>query len=167
MAALVAIMIMVSISTFAWGSLRDLMRHPKLSSLVMLITVIVTVTTHDLAAGVAVGVLLSGVFFAWRAVGMLRIETHSTEELDRYIVHGQVFFASADMLYDAVDFQTKASTVEINVADAIFWDITSVGMLEKIVSKLQGRSIAVRVEGLHSRRHGLIAEQSDEPLLSM
>lgn len=167
MAALVAIMIMVSVSTFAWGSLRDLMRHPKLSSLVMIITVIVTVTTHDLAAGVAVGVLLSGVFFAWRAMGMLRVETRQSAEADLYLVHGQVFFASADMLYDAIDFQTKAPVVEINLADATFWDITSVDILEKIVSKLQGRSITVRVEGLHSRRHGLIAEQSDEPLLSM
>ncbi len=167
MAALVAIMIMVSVSTFAWGSLRDLMRHPKLSSLVMIVTVLVTVTTHDLAAGVAIGVLLSGVFFAWRAMGMLRVETNRTEETDSYLVKGQVFFASADMLYEAIDFQTQARTVEINLADATFWDITSVDILEKTIAKLQGRSIEVRVEGLHSRRHGLIAEQSDAPLLSM
>ncbi|AOX20442.1 SulP family inorganic anion transporter [Kozakia baliensis] len=167
MAALVAIMIMVSISTFAWGSLRNMLRQPKLSSLIMLLTVAVTVTTHDLAAGVAVGVLLSGVFFAWRAMGMLHIDRAKEGEADLYRVRGQVFFASADMLYDAIDFQTKARTVIISLPDATFWDVTSVGILEKIVAKLQGRDIEVRVEGLHARRHGLIAEQSDEPLLAM
>jgi SulP family sulfate permease len=64
MAALVAVMIMVSIGTFSWGSLRDLRTHPKSSSFVMLSTVVVTVATHDLAMGVLTGVLLSGFFFA-------------------------------------------------------------------------------------------------------
>lgn len=167
MAALVSIMIMVSVSTFAWGSVRDLLRHPKLSSLVMLVTVIVTVATHNLAAGVAVGVLLSGIFFAWRAMGMLTIETRHETGIDRYVVHGQVFFASADMLYDAINFQTGARSVEITVTNATFWDITSINILEKIISKLRGRGVDVYVEGLHSHRHRLIAEQSDEPLLSI
>lgn len=167
MAALVAIMIMVSISTFAWGSLRDLLRHPKLSSLVMLCTVVVTVTTSDLAAGVAVGVLLSGVFFAWGAMKMLRVETKTEGDTDFYIVHGQVFFVSSETLFDAVNFHTKAKHVKISVADATFWDITAINILEKIVTKLQTRGIDVVVEGLQTRRHKLIAEQSDEPLLSM
>lgn len=70
MAALVAVMIMVSIGTFSWRSLRDLRTHPRSSSAVMLLTVVVTVATHDLAKGVLSGVLLSALFFA-RKVGLM------------------------------------------------------------------------------------------------
>lgn len=166
-AALVAIMIMVSISTFAWGSLRDLLRHPKLSSLVMLATVGVVVATHDLAAGVAVGVLLSGVFFAWRVMALVAITRHGTDGTDRYVVKGQLFFASVDLLYDAIDFQTTAHTVVIDVTEAHFWDITSVGMLEKILAKLQERGLTVTVAGLHPDRHGVIAAHAQQELLAM
>ncbi|WP_342627950.1 SulP family inorganic anion transporter [Nguyenibacter vanlangensis] len=166
-AALVAIMIMVSISTFAWGSLRDLLRHPKLSSLVMLATVGVVVATHDLAAGVAVGVLLSGVFFAWRVMALVAITRHGTDGTDRYVVKGQLFFASADLLYDAIDFQTTAHTVVIDVTEAHFWDITSVGMLEKTLAKLQERGLTVTVAGLHPDRHGVIAAHAQQELLAM
>lgn len=67
MAALVAVMIMVSIGTFSWRSILDLRRNPPSSSIVMLATVLTVVSTHDLAKGVLVGVLLSGVFFAGRS----------------------------------------------------------------------------------------------------
>lgn len=167
MAALVAIMIMVSISTFSWSSLRDLLRHPHLSSLTMLVTVAVVVATQDLAAGVGVGVLLSGVFFAWRVMGLLHVEKHTSGSADLYIVRGQVFFASADLLYDAFDFHTTSKIVAIAVHDARFWDVTAVGMLEKIVARLRDHGIDVQVEGLHREQHGLIDDLSDEPLLAM
>ncbi|MCQ9154030.1 SulP family inorganic anion transporter [Acidomonas methanolica] len=167
MAALVAIMIMVSISTFSWSSLRDLVRHPRLSSLTMLVTVAVVVATQDLAAGVGVGVLLSGVFFAWRVMGLLHVEKHTSGSADLYIVRGQVFFASADLLYDAIDFHTTSKIVAIAVHDARFWDVTAVGMLEKIVARLRDHGIDVQVEGLHREQHGLIDDLSDEPLLAM
>ncbi|AQS87810.1 sulfate permease [Neoasaia chiangmaiensis NBRC 101099] len=167
MAALVAIMIMVSISTFSWTSLRELTRHPRLSSLTMLVTVAVVVATHDLAAGVAVGVLLSGVFFSWRVMGLLKVEKHTSGSADLYIVRGQVFFASADVLLDAIDFQTPSRVVAIAVNEARFWDITAVETLEKIVGKLRDRGIDVSVEGLTREQHGIIENQSEEPLLAM
>lgn len=167
MAALVAIMIMVSISTFSWTSLRELTRHPRLSSLTMLVTVAVVVATHDLAAGVAVGVLLSGVFFSWRVMGLLKVEKHTSGSADLYIVRGQVFFASADVLLDAIDFQTPSRVVAIAVNEARFWDITAVETLEKIVGKLRDRGIDVSVEGLTREQHGIIDNQSEEPLLAM
>src|SRR5690606_5259749 len=94
MAALVAVMIMVSIGTFSWSSLRGLGRHPKTSSVVMVATVIVTVAALDLAKGVLVGVLLSGIFFAHK-VGRVFLVTSSTQDDGRtrtYTVEGQVFF---------------------------------------------------------------------------
>ena len=99
-AALVAIMIMVSVSTFSWTSFRDLVHHPKVSSLVMLATVVVTVATSDLAAGVVVGVLLSGVFFAFKVMRLMAVRSAYDKSTDTrtYTVSGQVFFASADDL---------------------------------------------------------------------
>lgn len=166
MAALVAIMIMVSISTFSWPSFRELIRHPRLSSLTMLATVVVVVATHNLAAGVAVGVLLSGVFFAWRVTGMLKVEKHTSGSADLYLVRGQVFFASADLFYDAIDFQTASKVVAIALNEAHFWDVTSVETLEKIIGKLRDRDIEVSVEGLNTTQHGVL-RLSSEPLLAL
>ncbi|MFT9446306.1 SulP family inorganic anion transporter [Gluconobacter japonicus] len=167
MAALVAIMIMVSISTFSWSSLRDMVRQPKLSTLIMLITVVVVVLTHDLAAGVLAGVLLSGVFFAWRAAALLTISTHRDGSTEIYTVAGQVFFASADGLYEAVDYLTDADTVILDLTHARFWDVTSVQVLEKTLEKLRNHGRTVEVVGLKQDQHSIIASQSDNALLAM
>jgi len=167
MAALVAIMIMVSISTFSWSSIQDLARHPKLSSLTMLVTVAVVVATHDLAAGVAVGVLLSGVFFAWQAARLLTVSQTRSGDVETYTAAGQVFFASADALGEAINYQTDAQTIIIDVSHARFWDITSVQSLEKIISKLRNHDKTVEVRGLQPEQHEIISAQSQENLLSM
>ena len=166
MAALVAIMCMVSISTFSWSSLRDLARFPKLSSLVMVVTVAVTVASSDLALGVLVGVLLSGVFFAWSMTHLMHVKKIRAEGTDIYEVEGQVFFASSDLLHDQIDFRTNARRVVIRLNNAHFWDVTSVAMIEKIVSKLKARDIEVEIEGLHALRHGIVMRLTSEKLLT-
>ncbi|MDY6964216.1 MAG: SulP family inorganic anion transporter, partial [Pseudomonadota bacterium] len=107
MAALVAIMIMVSIGTFSWSSIKNLKDHPRSSSIVMLATVVGVVYTHNLAIGVLIGVLLSAVFFAWKIAQIFRVTsalsadgTHRT-----YTVEGQVFFASVEDFNAAFDFR--------------------------------------------------------------
>ena len=167
MAALVAIMIMVSISTFSWGSLRDVTRQPKLSSLTMLVTVVVVVLTHDLAAGVLAGVLLSGVFFAWRAAGLLTVTSHREGSTETYTISGQVFFASADGLSAEIDYLTNADLVVLDLTHARFWDVTSVQALEKVLDKLRSHGRTVEVTGLKHEQHGIIASQSDNTLLAM
>lgn len=150
-AALVAIMIMVSISTFSWGSLRDLGRHPKVSGVVMLATVAVTVATHDLSAGVAVGVLLSGVFFAYKVTRLMNVEIRYDPEADvrTYEVSGQIFFASADIFADRFDLRDPASLVRIDLTRAHLWDITAVGALDDVVTKMRRHGIRVDVLGLN------------------
>lgn len=143
--ALVAIMIMVSVSTFSWASLGDLARHPKLSSLVMLATVAVTVLTHDLALGVLTGVMLSGVFFAWRVSRLLEVDRRREGDADLYDVRGQVFFASAGLLFERIDFGTDAKRVVLRLGQAHFWDLTSVDALEKIIAKFRARGIEIAV----------------------
>ncbi|WP_257558314.1 SulP family inorganic anion transporter [Sphingobium sp. CFD-2] len=150
-AALVAIMIMVSISTFSWVSIRDLARHPKVSGIVMVATVIVTVATHDLSAGVAVGVLLSGVFFAFKVTRMMEVTSTYDEATDTrtYIVAGQIFFASADIFADRFDLRDSASHVRIDLTASHLWDITAVGALEEVVTRMRRHGIAVEVIGLN------------------
>jgi len=150
-AALVAIMIMVSISTFSWGSIRELARHPKVSGVVMLATVIVTVVTHDLSAGVAVGVLLSGVFFAFKVTRLMHVTTlyDAASDTRTYNVSGQIFFASADIFADRFDLRDTAAHVRIDLTATHLWDITAVGALEKVVTKMRHQGIAVEVIGLN------------------
>lgn len=150
-AALVAIMVMVSISTFSWGSLRDLVHHPKMSSMVMLVTVAVTVATHDLSAGVAVGVLLSGVFFAFKVTRMMQVMVAYDPDSDtrHYTVSGQIFFASADIFADHFDLRDRAGRVRIDLSDAHLWDVTAVGALEGVVDTLRRHGILVELVGLN------------------
>ncbi|WP_215761726.1 SulP family inorganic anion transporter [Acetobacter sp. P1H12_c] len=167
-AALVAIMIMVSVSTFSWSSLRDLVRHPRLSSTVMLVTVLVVVLTHDLAAGVACGVLLSGLFFSFQVMTLLKItDTLSPDGITRtYYIHGQVFFASASLLSDAVEFQDKATHIVLDLKDARLWDISAADTLEKIVSRLQGRGKTVQILNPDARAAQLLNALGHDTLLA-
>ena len=147
MAALVAVMIMVSIGTFNWGSFKNLREHPKSSSVVMLATVAVTVYTHDLARGVLTGVLLSGFFFAHKIAQILLIEAQTEDdgETRSYAIYGQVFFASADRFVDAFDFDASPRRVRIDLTHAHFWDITAVNALDKVVLKFRRKGAEVEV----------------------
>ena len=151
MAALVAVMIMVSIGTFNWASIRNLRHNPKSSSVVMLATVVVVVATHDLARGVLVGVLLSGFFFAHKVGQILRVRSMTEDEgrVRTYTVTGQVFFASAERFVNAFDYREVIETVRIDVSRAHFWDITAISALDKVVIKFRREATAVEVIGLN------------------
>jgi SulP family sulfate permease len=151
MAALVAVMIMVSIGTFSWSSIRNLREHPKSSSVVMVATVVVVVATHDLAKGVLVGVLLSGIFFAQKVGRVLHVGSQSEDEgrVRSYAVVGQVFFASADRFIDAFDFREVIEKVRIDVSRAHFWDITAISALDNVVVKFRREGTEVEVIGLN------------------
>ncbi len=152
MAALVAVMIMVSIGTFSWDSIRNLKQFPLSTNVVMLATVAVTVYTHNLAYGVFVGVLLAALFFANKIGHFLYIQSQTDGE-DRqrtYQVIGQVFFASADKFIAAFDFKEAIDKVIIDLSRAHFWDITAVAALDKVVIKLRREGTEVEVIGLNT-----------------
>ena len=151
MAALVAVMIMVSIGTFDWNSIRKLRENPPSSSVVMIATVAVTVATHDLAQGVLVGVLASGFFFAHKVGRILHMRSAAEDEgrVRRYTVSGQVFFASADAFVAGFDFKEVIDKVVIDVSRAHFWDITAVSALDKAVVKFRREGTEVEVVGLN------------------
>ena len=151
MAALVAVMIMVSIGTFNWSSIRNLKDHPKSSSVVMLATVATTVATHDLAKGVLVGVLLSGFFFAHKVGLIMRVRSLADPDgyARTYTVIGQVFFASADQFIASFDFKEVIEKVRIDVSRAHFWDITAISALDKVILKFRREATEVEVIGLN------------------
>ncbi|MBO1255051.1 SulP family inorganic anion transporter [Alteromonas sp. 5E99-2] len=151
MAALVAVMIMVSIGTFSWDSLRNLRSHPLSFNISMLGTVIVTIATHNLAYGVFVGVLLASVFFANKVSHFMYVEKSIDEKSDtaRYKVHGQVFFNSASKFTDEFDFKRVSANVEIDLHLAHFWDVTAVESLDKVVLKFRREGANVTLIGLN------------------
>jgi SulP family sulfate permease len=158
MAALVAVMIMVSIGTFSWSSIAALRTNPKSSSIVMLSTVAVVVATHNLALGVLLGVLLSALFFARKVGDILYIGSHLDEggEHRTYQVIGQVFFTSAEQFIAGFDFKEAIDTVTIDLHRAHFWDITAISSLDKVVLKFRREGTRVELTGLNEASATLV-----------
>ncbi|SJM36955.1 Bicarbonate transporter BicA [Psychrobacter pasteurii] len=158
MAALVAVMIMVSIGTFNWESLREFKTHPMSFNVVMLATVITTVFTHNLAYGVLVGVLLSSLFFANKIGQFLSILSELDDENNTryYYVQGQVFFSSTTQFLNSFDTKEALDQVVIDVSQAHFWDVTAVDTLDKLVIRFQREGVDVKVVGLNSASRTII-----------
>jgi len=158
MAALVAIMIMVSIGTFSWSSIKSLREHPKSSSLVMLSTVFFVVYTHNLAIGVLVGVLLSGIFFAWKISQLFRVTTGITPDGAHrtYTIEGQLFFASSEDFMKAFDFKEALEKVTIDLSRAHIWDISSVAALDMAVLKFRREGAEVELIGLNQASETIV-----------
>jgi SulP family sulfate permease len=158
MAALVAVMIMVSIGTFSWQSIANLRVHPVTSSVVMLGTVAVTVATHDLAKGVLTGVLLSALGFA-RKVGQVLVVDRRLDDdgmTRHYRVTGQVFFASADQFLSEFDFREVVEQVRIDVSGAHFWDLSAVGALDRVILKFRREGVEVELVGMDEASRTLV-----------
>ncbi|EKO3693775.1 SulP family inorganic anion transporter [Vibrio metschnikovii] len=151
MAALVAVMIMVSIGTFSWASIKDLKSHPISTNIVMIATVVVVVMTHNLAIGVAVGVLLAALFFANKIGRFMVIKSDLVENGTQrtYRVVGQVFFASSDQFINSFDFKEVIERVTIDLSAAHFWDITAVSSLDKVVIKFRREGTEVNLIGMN------------------
>lgn len=164
MAALVAVMIMVAIGTFSWRSIGDLRGHPRTSSVVMLATVAVVVATNNLAYGVLVGVLLSGVFFAWKISQLFHVTSEITSDGRSrvYSVSGQVFFASADEFANAFDFSEALESVTIDVSRAHFWDISAVSALDKVVLKFRRDATTINIIGLSEANATMVGRYGTE-----
>ncbi|MFU3924526.1 SulP family inorganic anion transporter [Pseudomonas citronellolis] len=158
MAALVAVMIMVSISTFSWSSIRNLKEYPLSTNIVMVVTVGVVVTTHNLAFGVVAGTLLAAMFFANKIAHYLDVSSKRDPEHRHrtYYVTGQVFFGSAERFINAFDPGEELDTLTIDLREAHFWDITAVAALDKVVLKLRRAGVQVDVIGMNQATATLV-----------
>jgi SulP family sulfate permease len=157
MAALVAVMIVVSVDTFQWRSIRTLLTHPTTSSVVMLGTVAVVLVTHDLAKGVLFGVGLSGLFFAHKVTRFFAVASTREGGTRTYRVTGQIFFATAEAFHAGFDFREEdLSGVVIDVTQAHFWDLTAVNALDRVVLKFRHHGVPVEISGLNAASATLV-----------
>lgn len=151
MAALVAVMFMVSISTFNWASLINVRKMPKSESLVMIVTVVTTVITHNLALGVMVGIALSAIAFS-RKIGKLidirsQLSDDGTERT--YYVFGQLFFVSANNFTEAFDIHEHIDSVIIDLTHSHLWDQSAVIAIDKVVLKFRAHGSTVKLVGMN------------------
>ncbi|WP_180023889.1 SulP family inorganic anion transporter [Acinetobacter sp. YH1901134] len=156
MAALVAIMVMVSFTTFQWKSVKQFSKHPMSFNVVMIAVVIVVLATHNLALGVMVGVLLSALFIINQLESSVKVTSELKDNIRSYTVYGQIFFSSSETFYQFFDFQERVSHVRIDLSHAHIWDITSVNILKNVVQKFESRQIQVEVFGLNEASSTLL-----------
>ena len=158
MAALVAVMIMVSVGTFDWGSVLKLRSTPFQSSIVMIATTATVVITHDLSKGVVLGVILSAIFFMRKVGKTIVVEEVASPEAGvlRYRVTGQLFFASADVFAAAFEHHGHPQRVEIDMTGAHLWDLTGVAAVDKVVFRYRRQGAQVTVLGMNEAGRSLI-----------
>jgi SulP family sulfate permease len=155
MAALVAVMIFVSVATFNWHSIRPatLKALPKSETLVMVSTVAGVVTTHNLAIGVGVGVLVAMVLFARRVAHFVTVERTVTEvdgvRLATYRVNGELSFASSNELYTRFEYALDPEQVIIDLHASHLWDASTIAALDAITEKYRNHGKDVRIVGLN------------------
>lgn len=147
MPALVAVMIMVSIGTFDWSSLRMLNRMPRTDAFVLIVTVVTVVVTHDLAKGVLAGVLLSAVFFVRKLARQIHVVVEDSTDGERrtYQVRGALFFVAVDNFLASFDYGDMTPEVQIDLTRASLWDSSAISAIDKVVTKLRRNGASVTV----------------------
>ncbi|MFM2719854.1 SulP family inorganic anion transporter [Microbacterium mcarthurae (nom. nud.)] len=166
MAVLVAVMIVVSVATFDWHSIRPatLRRMPVSETVVMVATVAVTVWTHNLAIGVGVGVLAAAVLFARRVANLTVVHREVEGGVARYRVEGELFFASSNDLTTKFAYHRDPSRVEIDLSASHVWDASTVAALDAVQTRYARLGTAVEITGMNdatSRFHERLSGRLD------
>ncbi|BAP17047.1 SulP family inorganic anion transporter [cyanobacterium endosymbiont of Epithemia turgida] len=158
MAALVTIMIMVSISTFNWNSILSITKFPKNETAVMITTVLITVLTHNLAIGVLIGVAMSAIFFSRKIASLIFVDSLLKGDGNErvYSVNGHIFFVSVDNFISTFDFQEPLQRVIIDLTHAHLWDHSAVDAVDKVVLRFRKHNIKVDLVGLNEASATLI-----------
>jgi SulP family sulfate permease len=159
MAALVAVMILVAVSTFDWHSIAPatVRRMPRSETIIMAVTVAGTVATNNLAVGVAVGVLTAMIAFARRAAHLVEVERILDPDgtTSIYAVSGELFFASDQELIDAFTYAEDPPNVIIDMSRAHLWDASAVAALDTIQQRYAKHGTTVEITGLNARSEQL------------
>ncbi|PBB06642.1 SulP family inorganic anion transporter [Salimicrobium humidisoli] len=159
MAALAGVMIMVSIGTFDWGSVRNIHKTPLSDAAVMVITVVTVVVTHNLAYGVLAGVVLSMIFFAVKISRVRVLSLYMNEAQKRiYYVQGQLFFASVTEFQESIEFNEIPSVKEviIDLSESHLWDDSAIGALDSVEAKFDQKGIDVTFVGINAESRRLL-----------
>ena len=156
MAALVAVMIMVSIGTFDWNSVATIHKVPKGNAFVMIVTVVVVLITHNLGLGVIIGTVISAVLFAFN-MAKIHVKHLYIENKKIYEIHGQLFFASTADFINAFSLDEDIKEIEMNFTHAHVWDDSAVASIDKVIMKYEQSGVKVSITGLNERSSKLVA----------
>ena len=158
MAVLVAIMIMVSIGTFNWSSLRQIHKIPRSETAVMITTVFMTVFSHNLAVGVLSGVALNGLLFSSKIAQLAFVDSIVDLQGEKriYDVGGQIFFVSVNEFINAFDFKEDVEYVKIDLTHAHIWDQSAIAALDKVILNFRRNGVEVDVVGLNEASATLV-----------
>ena len=159
MPILAGIMVMVSIGTFDWNSFKYIQKAPKTDAVVMILTVIIVLMTHNLALGVVVGVIFSALFFATK-ISKVEVTSEKFGKTNRLSFKGQIFFVSIDSMMDQISFNIENSIIELNFNNAHLWDDSAVDAIDTMVRKFEEKNNIVHVEKLNSDSRKIVSELS-------
>ncbi|MGK8526593.1 SulP family inorganic anion transporter [Staphylococcus epidermidis] len=159
MPILAGIMVMVSVGTFDWTSFKYIQKAPKTDAVVMVLTVIIVLMTHNLAIGVVVGVVFSALFFATK-ISKVEVTSEEFGKVNRMSFKGQIFFVSIDSMMEPINFNIENSKIELNFNDAHLWDDSAVDAIDTIVRKFEEKNNIVHVEKLNSDSRKIVSELS-------
>ncbi len=165
MPALVGVMIMVSIGTFDWSSITSMKKIPLTDTIVMIVTVVTVVITHDLSKGVFAGIILSALFFTAK-ISKVKVTSSQKEHTLNYRAEGQIFFASVTDFVEEFDYQPEGiKNVTIDFSEAHIWDDSGVAAVDKIVLKYRDNGIDVVLSGLNEASSSMIKKMAvhDKP----
>ncbi|MCT0213617.1 SulP family inorganic anion transporter [Synechococcus sp. CS-1326] len=158
MAALVGVMVMIAINTANWASISAIRRIPKSDTSVMLLTVGVTVLTHNLAVGLLSGVALAGILFSRKVAKVIEVSSELVEPGHRvYRVRGQLFFVSSIYFRQGFELHEHPARVTIDMAEAHIWDQSGVTALDQVIRRLKQGGSAVELVNLNRESTDLFA----------
>ena len=157
MAALAGVMIMVSIGTFDWSSVKNIHKVPLSDAAVMVVTVLTVVLSHNLAYGVLAGVVLSMIFFAVKISKVRVLGQYANEGRKKiYFIQGQLFFASVTEFQEGINFKDDVDEVVIDLTESHLWDDSAIGALDNVEAKFDAQGIPVRFVGLNGESNRLL-----------
>lgn len=158
MAALVGVMIMVSVNTFDWGSLKEIWRMPRMEAVTMVLTVAIVVVTENLAIGVFVGVIISALVFGWK-MSIIQATTNTADTGEKtYMISGQMFFGTMTHFIDLFDFQDDPEQIVIDFTHSHIWDHSAVTGISKVVAKYEQAEKQVSIVGLNDESKKLVKQ---------
>lgn len=161
MAVLAGVMIMVSISTFDWNSIKTLHLLPKTDAIVMVATVLTVVLTHNLAIGVFTGILLSAIFFVSK-ISQVHVDSNMEGRTRVYKVRGELFFASVTELLKKFDYKEEVKFVELNLSRSHLWDDSAVAAIDKIINKFEENGKQIKLTGLNEDSSELVGKLANK-----
>jgi SulP family sulfate permease len=149
MAALTGLMIMVSLGTFEWASIRTFNKMPKSDVIVMVLVTVVTAVLHNLALAVLIGVIISALIFSWDNAKRIRArKTIDDNGVKHYEIYGPLFFGSVTAFNEKFDVANDPEKVIIDFYESRVVDMSAIEALNKITERYKKAGKKVHLKHL-------------------